>query len=165
MKIAKEVWLVVVIVAFLIAYLIDKLAGPVAITVKAPLVFLTSSFMLKKYPFTATAIIIRSLAIFVSAMLILSLFEKKYFTKAVSLVFAGLLAEFFAIQQLATGFRVTTIQWTLSIAYGSALFLLGVIWFVLKGIWSSFGGKETEETSGTSKEEGKSVLNPTDSKN
>lgn len=160
MKIQKEVWLVIATIGFLIAYLIDKLAGPVNITVKAPIAFLTSPYMLHTYPFTATAIIIRTIAIFISCMLILSLFGRKYFTKAIVLFFTGILAEFFAIQQLATGFRVTTIQWTLSIAYGSLTLILGIIWLILKGMWSSFGGKELPETSTTSASEEKSVLEP-----
>jgi hypothetical protein len=161
-KLGKEVWLVVAAVMFLLSYLIDRLAGPVNITVKAPIAFLTSSFMLHTYPFTAAAIIIRALAIFISAMLIVSIFEHKYFAKAIFLLLAGVLAEFFAIQQLATGFRVTTIQWTLSIAYGSITLILGIAWLLLKAVWSLFGGKDVVSTSVSSNEtkEEKSVLEP-----
>ncbi|OGY24618.1 MAG: hypothetical protein A2172_03880 [Candidatus Woykebacteria bacterium RBG_13_40_15] len=159
-KLGKEVWLVVAAVMFLLSYLIDRLAGPVNISVKAPIAFLTSSFMLRTYPFTAAAIIIRSLAIFVSSMLIISLFERKYFSKAIFLLLAGVLAEFFALQQLATGFRVTTIQWTLSIAYGSLTLVLGIAWLILKGIWALLGGKEVPESSTRSTTEEKSVLEP-----
>jgi hypothetical protein len=68
-----------------------------------------------------------------------------------------MLAEFFAIQQLATGFKLTTVQWTLSIAYGSIMLVVGIVWLILKGIWSSFGGKETtQEVTG----EEDSVLEP-----
>jgi len=99
-------------------------------------------------------------AIFISIMLIMSLFQRKYFTKVIILLFVGVLAEFFAIQQLATGFRVTTIQWTLAIAYGSITLILGVIWFILKGVWALFGGKEVPEGSTTTPKEEKSILEP-----
>ena len=93
----------------------------------------------------------------------MGLMEEKYFAKAVMLVFIGVLAEFFAIQQLATGFGITTIQWTLSIAYGSLLLTLGIVSMVLKGIWSAFNQKEEQE-SPTDPDEGgkedKSVLEP-----
>lgn len=157
MKLAKEVWLVIVVVAFLLSWLIDRLAGPVSIFIGNPIAFLTSAKLLNTYPFTATAIGIRTLAIFISTMLVLSLFSRKYFTKAIVLIFVCTLAEFFAIQQLATGFRVTTIQWTLSIAYGSLLLIVGIAWLVIMGIWATFnkGGATQNET----KEE-ESVLEP-----
>lgn len=146
MKIKKEVWLVAAIVAFLVSYLIDRLSGPVIMNIGNPTIFLRSPTLLHTYPFTATAIIIRTVAIFISSMLVISLFERKYFTKAVILFFVGLLSEFFAIQQLATGFRVTTIQWTLSIAYGSLSLILAIAWMVLKGVWSLFNKEESVST-------------------
>ncbi|QQG41620.1 MAG: hypothetical protein HYV90_05710 [Candidatus Woesebacteria bacterium] len=162
MKLSKEIWLVVAFVAFLLAWLIDRLAGPVSIAVGNPIAFLSSSRLLNTYPFTATAIIIRTLAIFISAMLILSLFNRKYFTKAVVLFFICVLAEFFSIQQLATGFRVTTIQWTLSIAYASLILGVGIVWLILMGIWASFN-KETTSTESSSEAREDSVLTPPES--
>jgi hypothetical protein len=160
MKIKKEAWLVVAAVGFLLAWLIDRLAGPVSISVGSPIAFLKSTVILNKFPFTATAIIIRSLAIFISTMLVVSLFEKNYFTKAIVLFFVGLLAEFYAIQQLANGFKLTTIQWTLSIAYGSLLLTTGVVWMLLKGVWSMFGGRENDKKENAEK----SVLEPDEDK-
>ena len=139
MRIQKEVWLVVAAVGFLLAWLIDRLAGPVSITVGGPIAFLKSNALLSRYPFTATAIIIRSIALFISTMLLVtSIMERKYFTKAIILFFVGALAEFYAIQQLANGFSLTSAQWTLSIAYGSLSLAVGIIWMVLMGIWSAF---------------------------
>lgn len=166
MKISKEVWLGVAVVAFLLAYLIDKLAGPVSITVGNPVAFLTSPVLLNLYPFTAAAIVIRSVALFISVMIIVGLIEGKYFAKIAIIIFIGLLAEFYSIQQLANGFKMTTIQWTLSIAYGSVLLILGVIGFALKGIWSLFNGggqkETTDDSSGSDSESGedRSVLDP-----
>lgn len=157
-KIGVEIWLVAASVCFLLSWLIDRLAGPVSINIGNPVAFLTSSLLLHKYPFTATAILIRSIGLFISSIIISSLIEKKYFTKAVVLFFIGMLAEFFAIQQLATGFHVTTIQWTLSIAYASVLLALSIFWFLLKGVWMMFGGKEQKSHSSS---EESSVLQPT----
>jgi hypothetical protein len=159
MKIQKEIWAVASAIGFLIPYLIDKIAGPVLISIGSPVAFLKSPILLQTYPLTTTAIVIRTLSIFVSVMLAISFLPKKYFIKAAVLFFVGILAEFFAIQQLATGFRVTTIQWTLSIAYGSLTLILGIVWFVLKGIWSMFGGKEASSHGSPSNEE-KSILDP-----
>jgi hypothetical protein len=143
MKLQKETWLVVATVSFLLSWLIDRLAGPVIIVIGNPITFLKSPILLHTYPFTATAIIVRAIALFISAMLITTIIERKYFTKAIVLFFIGTLGEFFAIQQLATGFRVTTIQWTLSVAYASLILTIGIIWMTLMGIWTAFNQKET----------------------
>lgn len=157
MKIQKEVWLVVATVGFLLSWLIDRLAGPISMNIGSPIVFLTSPVLLHTYPLTATAIIVRTFALFVSTMLIFSIVERKYFTKAIILFFIGMLAEFFAIQQLATGFRVTTIQWTLSIAYGAFSLVLGIMIMILMGIWSMFNKEEIKTP-----EREESVLTPSD---
>lgn len=146
-------------VGFLLAWLIDRLAGPVLITVGSPIAFLKSNYLLTHYPFTATAIIIRAIALFISTMLLTtSIMERQYFTKAVILFFVGLLAEFYAIQQLANGFRLTSAQWTLSIAYGSLTLSVGIIWMILMGIWSSFNEDKTPpaQTGGSNQ----SILTP-----
>jgi hypothetical protein len=155
-KIQPEVWLAIAFVFFLLSWLIDRLGGPVSIVVKSPIAFLASTRLLNTYPFTATAIIIRTLAIFISMMLIMSFIHGKYFTKAITLFFIGMLAEFYAIQQLATGSHLTSIQWTLSIAYGSVSLILGILFLVLKGIWATFNKEDKTVT----KEEDKSVLEP-----
>lgn len=160
MKIQKEMWLVVTVVAFLLAYVIDILAGPVKITVGNPVAFLTSPVLLNLYPFTAAAIVIRSIALFISVMIIISFIERQYFAKIAILVFVGILAEFYSIQQLANGFKMTTIQWTLSIAYGSVLLVLGIIGLTLKGIWSMFNKEETASAEGYGESKEQSVLNP-----
>lgn len=165
MKISKEVWLGVAVVAFLLAYSIDRLAGPVSITVGNPVAFLTSPVLLNLYPFTAAAIVIRSVALFISVMILVGFIEGRYFAKIAIVVFIGLLAEFYSIQQLANGFKMTTIQWTLSIAYGSVLLVLGVVGFALKGIWSLFNRNDKSDVTerrdvDEEESEDKSVLDP-----
>jgi len=146
MKIEKEVWLVIAIIGLIVAWLIDKIAGPISISVSDPISFLQSPLLLNKYPLTTTAVAIRSVSVailIVAAMALL--IEKKYFTKAFSLFILGVLGEFYAIQQLATGFQLTSIQWTLSIAYGSLCLVFGIIAMILMGIWSMFNKKTPNE--------------------
>jgi hypothetical protein len=157
-KIKTEVWVTIAAVGFLISWFIDRVTGPIAIMIGNPIAFLASPIILNKYPFTATGIIIRTFALFISSMLAISIVKQKYFTKALILLIVGLVAEFFAIQQLATGFRVTTIQWTLAISYGSLILVLGIIWMILKGIWSMFNKKEIPKVTETNREN--SVLEP-----
>jgi len=149
---------VVSALGFLLSYLIDRLAGPVVITVGSPVSFLTSSTLLNLYPFTAAAIAIRSVALLITSLLLVSFFERQYFTKAVFLIFVGVLAEFYAIQQLANGFKMTSIQWTLSIAYGSVLLVFGILGLVSMGIWSVFNPSPNKES--VSDQNSGSILNP-----
>jgi hypothetical protein len=158
MKIQKETWLVVAVAGFLLSWFVDNLGGPVRIAITNPTAFLTSGTLLSEYPFTATAIIVRALTLFVTVMLVFSFLEGKYFLKAAVLLFVGILAEFFAIQQLSTGFRVTTIQWTLSIAYASPLLVFGILGMILKGIWAVFNKKEAAK--GPTEGQDSSVLEP-----
>ncbi|CAN5349660.1 hypothetical protein BH10PAT1_BH10PAT1_0980 [soil metagenome] len=145
MKIKKEVWVGIAILGFAAAWIIDKIAGPVSIQIDNPVAFLQSPEFINTYPLTTTAVIIRSIAIFMSVILITTFFNKKYFTKGIIILVCAILGEFYAIQQLATGFQLTTIQWTLSIAYGSVSLILGVIGMVLMGIWSAFNNSSPSE--------------------
>jgi predicted membrane protein len=108
----------------------------VMIIIKNPLNFL-SPVNLAKFPFTAVAVGLRSLAILLSAVLALSLIEKMFFVKAIVLLFLGALAELYSIQQVATGMRTTSIQWTLSLSLGGLTFILPIIYYVLRGIIES----------------------------
>ena len=97
----KEYLFLAVIGFFLAAHVINYFAGPVVISVKNPLQFLTTA-SLSKYPFTAVEIALKTIALSLSLILLLSLMEKNYFLKAVILLIAGTLGILYAIQQIAT---------------------------------------------------------------
>lgn len=136
----KEYSLVIAIALFIIAYAIDRFAGPVSISIKSPLAFLSPVY-LTKFPFTGVAITLRSLAIIMSVVLLLSFIENKFFIKAIVLLCLGALAELYAVQQLATGMRTTTIQWTLSFSYAGMAFILPFAYYILRGIIESLHSK------------------------
>jgi hypothetical protein len=73
----------------------------------------------------------RSFGIFISTVLFWSLFEKIYIVKSVVTLLLSALMELFAIQQIATGMRTVTLQWTLSLSYsGIILLTLVIIYFI-----------------------------------
>jgi hypothetical protein len=152
----KENFLVVVAALYILAYVLDHLAGPVLISVRNPFAFLSMSY-LSKFPFTAVAIGSRTLALFFSLVLLFSFVEGKYFIKAAIFFFLGVLAELYAVQQIATGMRTTPIQWTLSFAYAGAILLLPALYQLLRGflggVHSSFSNEETEGESENESEE------------
>lgn len=136
----KEYLLIIALAFFVIAYALDYLAGPVTIPIKNAFQFFENP-VISKFPFTAVAVAFRTLAIFCSIILLLDLFEEKFFTKAVITLFLGALAELYSIQQLATGMRMSPIQWVLPFAYVGPLLLLPTSIYLLLGIFSSVKSK------------------------
>ena len=129
----KEITLVITAGFFILAYALDYIAGPVSFNVRNPIVFLSAPY-LSKVPLTAVAIGIRAIAILLTTILALAFIEGKHFTKALILFIVGGIAELYAIQQMATGNKVTTIQWTLSLAYAGMLLTAAIVFYILKGI-------------------------------
>jgi hypothetical protein len=132
----KENFLVVVAALYILAYVLDHLAGPVSIIVKNPFAFLSSVY-LTKFPFTAVAIGSRPLALTFSLILLFSFVNGAYFIKALVFFFLGTLAELYAVQQIATGMRMTPIQWTLSFAYSGLILIIPIIYYLLRGMVGS----------------------------
>jgi hypothetical protein len=126
----KEYQIVGAIGLFALAYALDYFAGPISATIKNP--FVLGNF-LDKYPFTAVGIASRSLAIMLTVNLILSLVGSTL-AKALSALFLGGLFELYAIQQLATSAKMTTLQWTLSLAYGGFLLAFLIIYYLIIGV-------------------------------
>jgi hypothetical protein len=140
----KEYALVTAAIFFLVAYLIDRLAGNVVFTVKNPVIFITSSVFLK-YPFTSLAIALKAMGLGISIVLLMSFIEKAFFVKAFSIFVIIVFAELYAIQQTATGARTTTIQWTLSFAYAGAILLIPFVYYIIKGVVVSLYSNLAEE--------------------
>jgi len=133
----KEYTAVIAISLFLLAYVLEALAGQVTFpNFTSPFAFLNPT-VLSKYPFTATAVAIRTAAIIISVVLILSFAQIKKTLKAVIIFVLGVLLELYAIQQLATGMKVTPLEWTLSFAYSAVLFAPMVIFFLIAGAFEA----------------------------
>ena len=144
----KEITFVVALCMFAFAYILDFIAGKITFVVKDPFMFLTNP-ILSQYPLTAAGVLIRTIAIFLTILVIFSIIKERYFTKALLSLAAAIFAEAYAIQQLTTGVRTTPVQWTLSIAYVGGLMLILVIYYILKGIFHGFskviGGEEKKD--------------------
>lgn len=130
----KENMLLLVAGFFILAYVLDYFAGPVYIVVKNHFAFIAPS-MLAKFPLTAVAVGIRTLGIFSGILLLFSLIKEKYLGKAAGLFCFGALAELYTIQQLATGSRMTSIQWTLSIGFSGILLIVPIAYYVIRGLF------------------------------
>ncbi|MEK7522129.1 MAG: hypothetical protein AAB788_04205 [Patescibacteria group bacterium] len=136
----KEYFLVAAFAFFGLAYVLDYFAGPISFALATPLTFLTKSY-LNSYPLTAFAVAIRALGIFISLLLLFSVIEKQYFVKAFTIFVLAILSELYAIQQIATGMRTTSIQWTLSISYAGMILVTSIIFYIVAGIIDSVSEK------------------------
>lgn len=143
----KEYLLITAIGLFLASSVLNYFAGPVVISVKNPLQFL-APVVLSKYPFTAVEISLKTMALFLSLILALSLMEKNYFLKAIISFVLGALGILYAIQQIATHSRVTPIQWTLSFAYIGFTLIPAIGYYLIRGIIEGTYTKLTKNKSG-----------------
>lgn len=131
----KEYVVLSTIGLFIFAYVLSYLAGPVNIQVSiTPYSFLLDPSNFQRIPLTAFEILVRSIALLFSIALVFSLVEKKYFTKSIVIFVVGLLAQLYSIQQIMMNGKLTTMQWTLPIAYSGALCLLLVVYYIFQGI-------------------------------
>ena len=127
----KEFLLLIALAFFVLGYVLDYLAGPVSIALKEanPFIFLSRDY-LNNYPLTALAVIIRAVGLFISLILLFATVEKHYAAKSLTTLIIGVIAELYAIQQIATGMRTTSLQWTLSIAYAGVSLIVLIVYFL-----------------------------------
>ena len=144
----KENTLLITAGFFILAYVLDYFAGPVSITVKNHLAFLAPS-VISKYPFTAIAIAIRTLGILLGVLLLVSSIKEKYLAKAAGLFCLGALVELYTIQQLATGSRMTPIQWTLSLGFFGILLIIPIAYYIIRGLFFTVKKKLNSSESST----------------
>ncbi|HCU55591.1 hypothetical protein A2574_02550 [Candidatus Shapirobacteria bacterium RIFOXYD1_FULL_38_32] len=137
----KEYLFIFTFALIVLAHAIDSISGPIALTVKNPYQFLNSPLM-SQYPLTTFGIFSRTIGLFLLVWLVLSFISGFNFQKAISLFVIFILSNLYAIQQLATGMKITTVQWTISIAFASTLLLIPLIYYLITGIIHPFSDKK-----------------------
>jgi len=133
-----------IVALYILSYVLDYLAGPIDIAITNPFIFLQEQ--LPTYPFTAVAIGIKTIAIFLTLFFITSFIEKRFFLKAVIVFCIAALLELYAIQQLATGQRLVPIGWTLSFAFSGLTLILLTIIFTILGITTGIASQFKKDT-------------------
>ncbi len=131
----KEYFFIFAVALLIFAYIVDYISGPINFVIKNPYEFL-DSLVMSKFPLTAVGIFTRSLGIFLFIVLLLSLFSKLFFVKAIATFLLAALFNLFAIQQIATGTRTVTIQWSLSLSYAGIILLLPSMIYCIRGFIS-----------------------------
>lgn len=141
----KEYLFIFAISLLILAYVIDSISGPVNIVLKNPYQFLSQTFM-ARFPLTTVGIIARSLGVFLGILLILSLINKMYWLKAITIFFLAVIFNLFAIQQIATNTRTISIQWILSLAYTGLALLLPALIYLIRGFIPTSSDKTPYES-------------------
>lgn len=131
----KEYIAVTILGLFILGYVFDYVAGPVAIVLKSPYDYVNPD-LLSRYPFTTVSIIIKTIALFSSILLIFTFFKKKLLIKGAFIFFIAAMFELYSIQQLATGGTLIPIQWTMTLTWTGLLlipvaFVLSIIGLIL----------------------------------
>lgn len=132
----KDYFWFTIVGLFIFGYVLDQISGPIAFANKNPYAFLSGP-NLSTYPLTAVSIMAKAVGIMFALITLASYIKGAHLLKAIFFFFIGSLAQLYAIQQLATRGKITTIPWTIGIAYAGALLLLPAAFQLLQALLSS----------------------------
>lgn len=132
----REHLLVVIVGLFLLSYLLDAVANPLNVALPTPYHFFQEQF-LTTYPFTTFSVALRSLALFLSPLLIGTLIQKNHAAKGVAFLLLAALMQLYAVQEVATNAKIIPLEWSLSLSIGGLLLLVPAIWYLIRGMMST----------------------------
>jgi len=140
MKIGKEYVLAIIGGLFLLAYVLQSGVKPLNLNLTSPYQFLSPGYF-KLYPFTGAIILIRSLALFISPLWLLSWFGPAHTAKGITLLILSGLMQLYALQQVAGACAPTvSMEWSLSFTIAGLILLLPTAIFFLKGLTNGISG-------------------------
>lgn len=128
----KDYFWFTIIGLLILSYVLDSIAGPLALNLKNPFQFLSGP-LLSTYPLTAVSVAAKAVSLLGIIVLTFSYIRISPFVKATVLFVVAAIGELYAIQQLATKSHVTPITWTLGIAYAGLIALLPLFYYILSG--------------------------------
>lgn len=146
MKITKEKTFVAIVGFFLLSYLLEAIVKPISIQLSSPYAFLSPLYF-TKFPFTSVVVIIRSISLFLTPLLILSFFSKKYLTKAGLLLIIAILSQLLSFQEIISDTTLIPLEWALSLSLAGATLVIPIFMYFLKGIFVSAKTKLTQTNS------------------
>lgn len=128
----KEYVLVLIIGLFLLAYLLEAVVDPLSISIATPYQFLSSGYP-GKFPFTSAVIVIRSLAVLITPLWLMSFIARAWQFKAVTLLVVGTLLQLYSIQAVVTPTVGIPLEWAISFAFGGLTLFLPMFLYFAKG--------------------------------
>lgn len=128
----QEYWLATIIGLLVFAYVLDSVVNPLTIGLPTPYHFFTPEAF-TTYPFTTTSIVIKSIALFIAPILLLSFTEFPKHVKGIALLIISGLFQLYALQDVATGAHAVPLEWSLSLTLSGMVLLLPTIFFLIGG--------------------------------
>lgn len=133
----KEYVLVLIVGLFLLAYLLEAVVDPLTLPLSSPYGFFNLG-TITKVPFTSAVILVRSLAILITPLWLLSFIKGAYQFKAVSLLVVSVLIQLYGVQATATSSTVgIPLEWAISFALGGLALFIPMLYFFVKGAIST----------------------------
>jgi len=124
----------------ILGYILDAIVNPLTLQLPTPYHFFVPE-SLTKYPFTTTSIIIKSIALFLAPIWLMSILSFNSLIKGVTLLIISGLMQLYALQDIATNAQVIPLEWSLSLTLSGMLLLLPAIIYTLMG-----AGKKAHKT-------------------
>lgn len=145
----KKEYLVMLISAlFILAYVLDAVVNPLKLNLATPYHFFTIE-TINKYVFTSSSIAIKSVAIFLSVIIISGSIGLKNFVRGSAIFLISAFMQLYAVQDVATNSQVLPLEWSLSLTLSGIGLLFPAVIFIffgfLKKLYSSVLGDDQEE--------------------
>jgi len=141
----KQEYVAIIIIGLLIlAYVLDAIVNPLSLQLPSPYHFFDPQILFV-YTFTATSIVIKSIALTMAPLWFLSFLSLSKLTKgAILLVISGLM-QLYALQDVATNAQIVPLEWSLSFTLAGVVLLIPAIIFILIGLTSKATKVITED--------------------
>lgn len=132
----REYWVGAILGLFLLAYVLEAVANPLQLNLASPYAFAQGGHF-TRYPFSTAIVVIRALAVFLTPLVIASLFKQAYFAKAISLLILSGLMQLYAVQDVVTGLSTVPLEWALSLALAGVMLLVPTLYYFFRGLAGS----------------------------
>jgi len=142
----REHFLILIVGLFILTYVLDAIANPLTITLATPYNYFTPETMLL-YAFTTTSIVLKSVALFIAPLLLLSLMESRKVTKGLILLVLSGLVQLYSLQRVLTNSQSIPLEWALSLTLTGMALLIPAVFFIIVGLTQNVHKKLTDSDS------------------
>ncbi len=129
----QEYWLGLAVGLFIFAFVIDSIVSPLqAGVLPTPYHFLNPEIF-AVFPLTTASIIIKSVAILITPVLLLSFAGWAKLVKGITIFIVSGVLQLYALQDIATGTRSIPPEWAISFALGGLMLLIPALIYLIIG--------------------------------
>ncbi|MDP2585491.1 MAG: hypothetical protein Q8P29_01270 [Candidatus Levybacteria bacterium] len=140
---------ILIIGLLILTYVLDAIANPLTLELATPYNYFTPEIMIL-YAFTTTSIVLKSIALFIAPLLLLSFMESRGVTKALILLVLSGLTQLYSLQRVLTNSQSIPLEWSLSLTLAGMALLIPAILYVILGftqkVHKKLTGSDSDET-------------------